>query len=620
VLLDSRVRQASHRWGTLALVWLFAGCYAYAGLNRGWVPHDEGQFAQTADRILAGEMPHRDFDEMYTGALSYANAAAFRILGQDLRSLRFVLFGVFLLWVPAVYSVASRFGSSLTAGAVTALAAVWSIPNYPSPVPSWYNLFFAVFGLAATLRYVETDRRRWLFVAGVCGGLSFLVKLVGLYFVAGILLFLVSREQSQTSDAHDRQAGRSRLYSAAVCVGLLAFVALLVRAFSVGLTLPKFMVVLLPPVGASSLLIWREIQRPPASSGPRLRKLLRLALPFLAGVVLPVALFLIPFAAGAGLQALYRDVFVLPQRRLISASYTMAPLNLLLTAPLLAVVWIVLALRRPVRGFVALVTLLIGGGALAAVLVYSRSSETLYQLAWRPAVYMMPLAVLSAVWLFRRLGDSSDVRHQQAMLVIFVTAMCGLVQLPFPAPIYFCYVAPLVVLTMVALFSLRHATGSPLALALVAFYALFAAFRVTPGAIYVTGHAFAAEDPRTPLLLSRARTLRVGDQQAQVYNRLVPLVTQVANGGALYASPDCPEVYFLTGLPNPTRTIYEFLSEPRATTADLLTLLAARHVTVVVINTTPEFSGQMPADLRAALRVRYPATTSVGPFEVRWLE
>jgi hypothetical protein len=104
-----------------------------------------------------------------------------------------------------------------------------------------------------------------------------------------------------------------------------------------------------------------------------------------------------------------------------------------------------------------------------------------------------------------------------------------------------------------------------------------------------------------------------------VYGRLVPLVTALVRGGSVYAGPDCPEVYFLTGLPNPTRTIYEFLSEPRATTEDILAMLTARHVTVVVINTAPDFSGQMPTDLHDALRARFPYTQSVGPFEVRWL-
>ena len=80
------------------------------------------------------------------------------------------------------------------AGAVTLLAVAWSIPNYSAAMPSWYNLFFATFGLAALLRYIETQKRRWLLAAGLCGGISCLFKISGLYFVAGALLFLLFRE------------------------------------------------------------------------------------------------------------------------------------------------------------------------------------------------------------------------------------------------------------------------------------------------------------------------------------------------------------------------------------------------------------------------------------------
>jgi hypothetical protein len=607
------------RWGILAIVWVFAGWYGYVGLDRGWVPHDEGQFGEAANRILGGEMPHRDFDEMYTGALSYVHAAAFRTLGEDVRSLRLVLFGFFVLFVPAVYYVASGFGSRLTAGLVTVLATVWSIPNYPSPVPSWYNLFFTVFGLAALSRFLETDRRRWLFVAGLCGGLSFLVKLVAVYYVAGVLLFFVFRGQCLARTTPDPDVRRSRFYSLAVCVGLVTFVAVLIRAFSVGLTVPRFIAVILPAAGVSLIVFrraWWEIRRLPGSDAARFGALLRLAVPFLAGVALPVALFLAPVALDGGLAALYREVVVLPQRRLTAASYVLPPFSLLLTAPMLILLWWVLAAGRAFRGLLAVG---IVGGALTAALVGSRASIELYQLAWRPAMCMLAFGVLAAAWLFRRVDDSSDLQHQRVMLVVVVTAMCGLIQLPFPAPVYFCYVAPLVALAIAGLCSLRHPTGHPLAAALLIFYALFAAFRVTPGYIYMMGRAYAADGLSARLLLTRARELRVDPQQAMVYGRLVPLVTALASDGTLYAGPDCPEVYFLTGLPNPTRTIYEFLSEPRATTEDILAMLTARHVTVVVINTAPDFSGQMPSDLHDALRARFPYTQSVGPFEVRWL-
>jgi hypothetical protein len=84
---------------------------AYVGwhLDRGWVPGDEGSLAHAAQRVLLGELPHRDFDDVYTGGLAYVNAAAFQLLGTTLWSMRLVLFAVFVAWVPAVFYVASRF-------------------------------------------------------------------------------------------------------------------------------------------------------------------------------------------------------------------------------------------------------------------------------------------------------------------------------------------------------------------------------------------------------------------------------------------------------------------------------------------------------------------------------
>src|SRR5206468_779695 len=149
-----------------------------------------GGLAHMAERVLAGELPHRDFDEIYTGGLSFLYAVAFKILGVKLISIRIVLYLFFLAFVPALYSIALRFASPLIAGAVTLLGVVWSVPNYFAGLPSWYNLFFATFGTLALIRHIETEQRMWLFIAGVCGGLSFLVKQSGLYYIAAIFLFL----------------------------------------------------------------------------------------------------------------------------------------------------------------------------------------------------------------------------------------------------------------------------------------------------------------------------------------------------------------------------------------------------------------------------------------------
>src|SRR5258708_39275629 len=99
---------ASTRWSALIFlfVWLLSAGYMGANLRRGWVPHDEGILGQAAERVLQGEMPHRDFNDPYTGGLSYLDGAAFRLFGVNLLVLRYVLFVFFLSCVAAAYTAA----------------------------------------------------------------------------------------------------------------------------------------------------------------------------------------------------------------------------------------------------------------------------------------------------------------------------------------------------------------------------------------------------------------------------------------------------------------------------------------------------------------------------------
>ena len=213
-------------WLVLIAVWAISGLYVANGMLRGWVPHDEGTLGQSAERVLAGELPHRDFDDPYTGGLSYLHALAFRLLGINLVSLRWVLLLFFLAWVPAVYYVASCLVSPLTAAGAVLLAVVWSVPNYFASLPSWYNLFLAVFGAAFLFRHLETGARKWLFAAGVCAGLSCLIKIAGLYYVAAVLLFLFFREQSTSSS--DASPKKEWGYTLFLALSLLTLLALLV--------------------------------------------------------------------------------------------------------------------------------------------------------------------------------------------------------------------------------------------------------------------------------------------------------------------------------------------------------------------------------------------------------
>ena len=126
------------------LVWLLSAAYLGINLNKGWNQYDEGTLGQTAERILHGEMPHRDFHDPYTGGLAYTNAAIFKFFGINLFWLRLFLFVFFLAWVPAIYVLARQFLNPWPAAAVTLVAVAWSVPNYPAAMPSWFNEKFAV--------------------------------------------------------------------------------------------------------------------------------------------------------------------------------------------------------------------------------------------------------------------------------------------------------------------------------------------------------------------------------------------------------------------------------------------------------------------------------------------
>ena len=72
-------------------------------LNHGWVPWDDGTLAQSAQRVLLGELPHRDFAELYTGGLSFLNAGVLWLTGGNLFWLRAPMLLLFLAYLSCVY-------------------------------------------------------------------------------------------------------------------------------------------------------------------------------------------------------------------------------------------------------------------------------------------------------------------------------------------------------------------------------------------------------------------------------------------------------------------------------------------------------------------------------------
>jgi hypothetical protein len=572
---------------------------------------------QSAERALNGELPNRDFDD-YTGGLTLVHALSFREFGINSSSMRIVLFAFFVLWVPAVFFMASRFGSPYSAGAVTLLSVAWSVPNYPAPMPSWYNLYFATFGVVALFRYLEVRSRRWLCIAGLCGGLSILAKITGAYYIAGVFLFFIFVEQSSRGAEYRRPPPRSGFYSVTVTVTLAAFLGLL---FSVvhkvpGVRGPIYFV--LPAFALVLLLIAREFGGNPVHDRERFAALLALCVPFGIGVAIPLLGFLIPYMLSGAVHDLVRGLIAESATAIRSVAYAPEnPVAMIEIIPFILPVIVAYECHKRGRLICGSILALFAG----AVLVFSERSRLFYSFGWQSLSTSTPALVLAAVviiWALRGQQKINLIRQQQIMLITCVTALCSVVQFPFARPLYFLYVAPLIiVLAMALLASGDHPPRFVLG-TLTAFYLLFVVLRVTPGFTDYMGLQYMPDAQTYRLTLARAGGLRVKSSDAELYDELIPLIQLHASGKFIYAGPNCPEVYFLSGLQSPSRHNYDLAEEPLGHTARILTAIDSLNIKLVAVNLSPVYSDPMDARLKAALDERFPHSAEVGHFEVRW--
>ena len=595
------------RWSVLGAVMLMVGLYVGPRIGRGWVPADDGTLAQSALRVFQGQLPHRDFVEVYTGGLSMIHALAFRVLGVNLMSLRICVFLFFLAWLPAVYYIALRFTSPLGAGLTTLVAVSWSFPNYPAAMPSWYNLFFATFGAAALLRFLEVRTRRWLFIAGVCGGLSIIVKVIGAYYVAGVLLFLTFLEQSEVRESPEKKAWGYRLFS--IC-SLFLFLSTLIYLMHSRLSSAEVYHFILPSVVIVGLILFVE-WKVSGETSERFRTLLPMVVTFCGGVVSPIAIFLAPYARSGALH----DFFLGVTSSAVARANDLAVLR---PAPVQQAMFVL-----PLAGLLAagmywdkfqgkVVGAAVGVGAI--VIAYRAThSNGILSAVWFSAVMLTPVVVIAgvaAILAKSKHSDPGNIRRPQILLLVALAATCSLVQYPLAAPIYLCYTLPLTILALVAVVTTsKRQPGTYVLAAVAGLYLAFGVVTLFRMQLAELTHEVGRMDK---LALPRGG---VQIENEHIFEVLIPFLQAHSPNGLMYAGNDCPELYFLSGLKNVTR------DDTAPSSMEVLRALRSSDVKLVVINEAPFFpSGQMKPEVRAELERTFPHHVPAWIFQVFWRE
>lgn len=607
---------ASRRALTLlicGLILLAAFAYMHHYMLRGWVAHDEGTLAGTAERVLHGQLPHRDFDDVYTGGLAYLNAAAFRVFDVNLTSMRYMLMVFALAWSVAMYYCLSRFLAPVAAGFAALLAIAWGPANYFAAVPSWYNLFFASFGTAALLRFVEVRHRRWLLIAGACGGGSVLFKISGAYFViAGGAWLLAGGPDLGTRANNNPQSSASVQFVAAI-FGALVYEIFLVRLALTKPELPYLFCFFAPAMLAgASLLVCSLRQKRTSRNGNSIKD----AAVFAAGAVIPVALFVVPYLRSGSLRTLIYGVFVEPMKRLNFAATLPPHMNLAWGA--LAAVLLLFALAgRDWR----VATKISGGLAFLcslALVIRAAQNAGAYERVWTAIFVSFPLLILLGSWraALGHLDAAIPNYRAKLLLVVLIAAMSALVEFPYSAPIYFCYVAGLGVLTGAALVASLPAFARFNSGLLALVVLIYGIWQVGPVFIHNLGWQNARYEADYVLQIPRAGGIRIPTAEGQTYDGLAVVIRAHARGEYIVARPDCPEIYFLTGHRDPAAIFYSFLSGNRSE-AKILQSLTSDKI-LIVVNNKPEFSQPLDPDLLETLQSKFPEHESIGQFDVRW--
>lgn len=194
------IRQTEER-AVSALGVALVGFLAWVFHDLTWVPADDGSFAYVAEEVLNGRVLHRDVQDIHAGYIHYLNAAAFRIFGVDMVSLRYPLIALttaqaaLAAWLLRGSGPINVFAGVLAAGA-------FSFILFPNPTQNWYCVFigFALMALGMNER-IPSARRNLAF--GFLVGLAFLLRqATGVFFAGAVLILALRWRASENRSEH----------------------------------------------------------------------------------------------------------------------------------------------------------------------------------------------------------------------------------------------------------------------------------------------------------------------------------------------------------------------------------------------------------------------------------
>jgi hypothetical protein len=158
---------------------IFFACALFfaVGMDREIGPYDEGLILTGAMRVMAGEVPHRDFYANYGPAQFEIMGSLFRVFGQSVLVERAYDLMIRSLIVAITYQLLARYCRRWIALSFSALCALWmfSLENYGYPI--FPIILLSLIGSALVVSVLRGASSKWrMFAAGAAAGLTALFR------------------------------------------------------------------------------------------------------------------------------------------------------------------------------------------------------------------------------------------------------------------------------------------------------------------------------------------------------------------------------------------------------------------------------------------------------------
>jgi hypothetical protein len=307
----------------------FAITFFLLTYNRTLNPSDEGLLLYNFQKVAEGQVPHRDFYDVYGPAIYWIGGTLFKSFGVNIIVVRVFLVILKTAMALLIFLIARRLLPVL----FSTLAGVLFVLNWGDPYSPVFNILYAghvyyflvLLGIYLMILYIERDGIVWLCGVSLCLGLAVLFKLpAAIITFIGFAIFLSLREQSGGSGtvgvvaANDSSASQStnalRIVKCLGAAGIIVFYLALFMKYHLDIyyfflyLLPLFLMVM-PILFVDLVRFWSDTY---ANHRHTLRRSYRDVFILIGGMSIFCLWELAYYASVGGLAEFVYDMIVLP--------------------------------------------------------------------------------------------------------------------------------------------------------------------------------------------------------------------------------------------------------------------------------------------------------------------